>query len=65
MFSLCIYAPHACLVFKKADSTRSPRTGVTNSCKPLYRCWESNPGPLLERPVFFTAKPSLQTPDSM
>jgi hypothetical protein len=35
---------------------------VSESCKPPYRCWEPNLGPLEEQPVLLTAKPSLQSP---
>lgn len=32
----------------------------TADCKLPVRCWESNPGPVEEEPVLFTAGPSLQ-----
>lgn len=32
----------------------------TADCKLPVRCWESNPGPVEEEPVLFTAVPSLQ-----
>ena len=35
------------------DGARS-RTGVTDSCKPPYGCWESNLDPLEEQAVFLT-----------
>lgn len=30
-------------------------TGVTASCEPLCRCWESNPGPLQEQSALLTS----------
>ena len=38
---------------------RFPETGDTNSCELPCGCWESNPGPLEEQPVFLTVEPSL------
>jgi len=31
-----------------------------DSCEPPCGCWELNPGPLEEQPVFLTTEPSLQ-----
>jgi hypothetical protein len=28
------------------EGIRSPRTGVTGGCEPMYGCWELNPGPV-------------------
>ena len=36
------------------EGIRSPGTGVTNNCKLLYSCWESNLDPLEEQPVLLT-----------
>lgn len=36
---------------------RAPGTGVTESCKPPCRCWESNQGPVEEQSGFITAEP--------
>lgn len=37
-----------------------PGAGITESCKPSYRYWESNPGPLQELSVFLASEPPLQ-----
>jgi hypothetical protein len=34
--------------------------GVTDSCMPLYECWELNPGPQEEQSVLLTSEPFLQ-----
>lgn len=36
------------------------KNGVRDACDLLYGCWELNPGPLREQPVFFTTEPYLQ-----
>lgn len=41
VFCLHIYLC-ACVVLRKPD-VRSLGTGATDGCKPLCRCWESNP----------------------
>jgi len=42
------------------EMTRSPGTGVTDSCELPCGCWELNSGPLQEQLVFLTTEPSLQ-----
>ena len=36
------------------------RTGVMDGGEPPRECWDTNLGPQEEKPVFFTAEPSLQ-----
>jgi hypothetical protein len=49
-FSLCVFKPHACLLLSgREDSVRSPETGVLYTCKLVFRCWESNLGPLIKK----------------
>lgn len=53
---MCVPVSCVCLVFttgqKKAlKGIRSPGSGLTDRCEPLYGFWELNMGPLLERPV--------------
>ena len=43
------------------EGIRLPGTGVSDSCKILYVCWESNMGPLPEQPELLTTEPPLQT----
>jgi len=40
-----------CLCVCLCEGSRSPGTGVTDSCELSYGCWELNPGPLEEQPV--------------
>jgi hypothetical protein len=42
------------------EDMRSPGTGVTGSCEPLWGCWEPNLCLLEGQPVLLTAGPSLQ-----
>lgn len=42
---------------KPEEGTWSLRTGVTEGCELLWRCWEPNPGPLQEQRVPLTTKP--------
>lgn len=37
-------------------------TGITEKYEPPCGCWELNPEPLQEQPVFLNAEPSLQLP---
>lgn len=46
--------------WRPKEDVRSPGTGVTDSHEPSWGCWESNPDPLEEQPVFLTTEPSLQ-----
>eukprot|EP00073_Rattus_norvegicus_P019278 XP_006228535.1 PREDICTED: B-cell lymphoma 3 protein isoform X1 [Rattus norvegicus] len=41
------------------ESIRSPRTGITNTCKLQCECWNSNPVPLEGEPGLLTNEPSL------
>ena len=50
------------LGYTLCEGVRSPGTGVIDSCELSYGCWELNPGPLEEQPVFLTSEPSLQPP---
>lgn len=45
---------------KTEEGLRSLGTGVVDSCKPLCRCRESNPGLLEQQPVHLTVGPSPQ-----
>lgn len=49
-----VCAPHAAV-------PREARRGhwIPRNCMPPCGCWESNPGPLTEQPVFLMAEPSL------
>ena len=42
------------------EGVESPGTGVTESCELPCGCWDLNPGPLEEQPVFLSAESSLQ-----
>lgn len=49
---------------KRSDGgTGSPATGLTGSCEPSFRCWESNLSLLEQQPLNLTSKPSLQPED--
>jgi hypothetical protein len=45
----------------RPDGVRSLGTGVTYHYELPWGCWELNMGPLLEREVFLTTGPSLQS----
>jgi hypothetical protein len=53
---MCTGILPACL----CEGARSSETGVTDTCRLSYRCWELNSGPLKEQSVLLTMKPSLQ-----
>lgn len=58
--SVCIYVctSYACLLPEEARrAVGVPGTGVTDSCEPPRKCWESNPGLLQEKLVFLTTEP--------
>lgn len=64
VFCLCGYV---CIVY--AWYLQTPEEGigpfgtkVTDSCEPLYRCWELNSGLAQEQEVFFTGEPASQVP---
>lgn len=44
------------------EGTRTPETGVTDSCEAPCGCRELNSGPLQEQYVFLTAELSLSSP---
>jgi hypothetical protein len=50
---------HLCNTLGSQKSVESSGTGVTDSCEPPCGCWELNPEPLEEQPVFLTTEPSL------
>ena len=58
VLSACMPAPY---VLEAEDHVRSGGTGVTIDRKPPCKCWELNPGPLEEQPLFLTTEPFLQT----
>lgn len=40
------------------EGIRTPETGVTNGCEPLYGCWEPN---IEDQPVLLMTESSLQS----
>ena len=51
----------ACLVCTQARTGHwTAGTGITDDRQLPCRCWELNPGPLQEQPVFLTTMPSLK-----
>ena len=52
---MCIGALPVCI----SEGVRSPRTEATDRCELPRGCWELNPGPLEEQPVFLTTEPSV------
>jgi hypothetical protein len=54
MWTTCVQCP-----WRPEEAITCPGTGVIGGCEPLCRRWESNPGPVLEQPVFLTTEPSL------
>lgn len=42
------------------ESITVPETGVTDSCRSLFGCWELNPVLLQEQKVLLPVEPSLQ-----
>jgi hypothetical protein len=56
-----VCAPHTCLVFTEARSELLGPLGqgLEEVCELPCGCWELNPGPLEEQPVFLTDDPSL------
>jgi hypothetical protein len=65
---MCMGVLPACLCIRhmptahrgQKKSVRFPGTGVPDSHNPPCGCWEMNPGPLEEQPVFLTAELSFQ-----
>ena len=54
-----IFPAYMCTSLVSAEARRGvPETGVIDGYEPPSGCWEPNPGPLYEQPVFFT-EPSL------
>lgn len=52
-----MFAAHTCLVPDEARRGRwIPETGVTDSCLPPHRCWETHPGPLQVQQAFLTTE---------
>ena len=51
-----------CLHVYLCEGIRSPGTGIIDSYELPCGCWELKLGPLEEKPVLFTAEPSLQLP---
>lgn len=47
---------------RQDEGPRYPGTDVTNSCKSLCGCGESNLAPLEEQQVLLSAEPSVQSP---
>ena len=62
VLSVCMSEQHLCpwCPWNPEEGVQLPRTGVTDGCELLCGCWETNPGPLQEQPLFLTAEPSLQ-----
>lgn len=58
VYHLCPWCP-----WNPEDGVQLPRIGVTDGCELLGGCWETNPGPLKEQPLFLTAESSLQPPN--
>jgi hypothetical protein len=59
---VCVFCMHVCTMCMCGsydEGVRFPGTVVTEGCKPLWGCWESNLGPLLEE-MLLTTKPCLQ-----
>jgi hypothetical protein len=56
----CMSVPYVCAWYLQMQekAIRSPRSGVTVSCKVPCRCWKVNPGPL-EQSVLLPTEPSL------
>lgn len=59
--SVCLCT--TCIQCSRVQKTiRSPRPEVADGCEPPCECWESDSGPLEEKPLLLTAEPSLQLP---
>lgn len=63
----CVFCVRVCMRTTCVQWSRKPEegsdligTGVTDSCQPPCRSWESNPGPLEEQSVLLTAETSFQ-----
>ena len=56
-----LYHSHTWYLQSPAEGAEFPKTGVTEICELHCWCWEQNPCPVEEQPMFVNTKPSLQT----
>lgn len=63
----CVFSLHVflCITYvpgaprRPEEDIRCPGTGVKDGCEQLCGCWGSNLGPLEEKPMVLTTKPSF------
>ena len=62
VYGCCMSVLHICAwsLWRPEDSLRSSGTEVTGNCEMPCGCWDLNPGPLEEQPMFLITGPSLQ-----
>lgn len=61
---LSVHCMYTVAMEAKGD-IRSLGTGVAKGCEPPHGCWDSDPAPLEEQPVFSTVELPLQPPHHM
>lgn len=59
--SMYMYVAGTCSAQGDHKILRDPlKLELTDNCEPLCECWESNPSPLEDQPMFLTTEPFHQ-----